>query len=65
MSTVLSTLLLLTVRKGIQTVLTGSLWKCQLISTNVNPARRAQADQRTLNQQVPGSSPGRRTAYIY
>ena len=61
MSTILSTLLLLIVGKPTQTLLTRPLRECQLISAYANSAHRAQADQLTLNQQVPGSSPGRRT----
>jgi hypothetical protein len=61
MSTHLSTLLLLSARKGVQTLLTRPLRGRQLISPNANYAHLAQADQLTLNQQVPGSSPGRRT----
>jgi len=32
-----------------------------LISTYTNSAHQTQADEVTLNQQVPGSSPGRNT----
>ena len=61
MSTPLSTLLLLNARKPTQTLLTRPLRECQLISAYANSAHQMQADQLTLNQQVPGSSPGRRT----
>jgi hypothetical protein len=61
MSTNLSTNLLLSERNRMQILLTNPSWRCQLISPNANIARQAQADQLTLNQQVPVSSPGRRT----
>ena len=61
MSTHLSTLFLLSERKRAQTLLTPSSRECQLISPNAKSAHRAQADQPTLNQQVAGSSPARRT----
>jgi hypothetical protein len=64
MSTILSTLLPLIVRKPTHTLLTRPLRECQPISAYTNSAHRAQADELTLNQQVPGSSPGRRTVYI-
>ena len=64
MSTDLSTLLLLSGRNCTQTLLTRPMWECQLISTYTNSAHQAQAVQLTLNQQVPGSSPGRRTREV-
>src|ERR1019366_8749002 len=61
MSTHLSTLLLLSARIRTQTLLTRQRRECQLISACTNSAHQTQADELTLNQQVPGSSPGRRT----
>jgi hypothetical protein len=65
MSTHLSTLLQDGVRKRAQTLLTHERRERQLISTNTNQAHQAQEIQLTLNQQVPSSSPGRRTKFVF
>ena len=59
MSTDLSTLLLLSGHKPTQILLTRQRRECQLISACTNSAHQMQADELTLNQQVPGSNPGR------